>query len=101
MRSNLSQDIGDFIFDSTSHSSVHRQKKLGLNFINIIREAFMHEDLKCIKMTVKLSISFTFLAFISIKAERKMLIKLTLGLNVINVLRTAFMLIDPKNVKRH
>jgi len=78
MRSNLSQDIGDFIFDSISHST--SPKGARFNFINVLREALMHADAKCVKMTVKLLIFFMLLGFTSVKALRKTLMKLTLGL---------------------
>jgi len=51
----------------------------GLNFINILRTAFMCPDPKSVKKTVKLSIYCTLLGSTSVKAARKTLVKLTPG----------------------
>ncbi len=49
-----------------------------MNFINVLRAAFMLVDPECVKMTVKLSIFFTILGSTSVKAApRKTLMKLT------------------------
>jgi len=52
----------------------------GLNFINVLPTAFTCADPKTVKKTVKLSIFFTLSGSMSIKAVRKMLVKLTPGL---------------------
>jgi len=51
----------------------------GLNFINVLRTAFMLADPKCSKKTFKLAVSFGALGPTNIKAARKMLVKLTPG----------------------
>jgi len=53
------------------------------------------------KHTDDLTVFFTLLGSTSVKASRKMLVKLTPGVNFINVLRTAFTLVGPKSVKRY
>jgi hypothetical protein len=54
-------------------------KKLtpGVNFINILRSAFMHADIKRAKNTVKLLVFFALLESALAKASSKMLVKLT------------------------
>jgi hypothetical protein len=54
-------------------------KKLlsGLSFINVLRTAFTLKDPKSVKKTVKLSIFFTYLGSMSVKAVRRMLMKLS------------------------
>jgi len=47
-----------------------------VNFINVLRTAFTLEDPKSVKKTVKLSILFTLLGSMSVKAVRRMLMKL-------------------------
>ena len=54
-------------------------KKLGVNFINVLRAAFMPADTKSAKKTVKSSNFFALLGSASVKAARRMLVKLTLG----------------------
>jgi len=44
---------------------------LGLNFINILQAAFMHADSKSAEKAVKLSVFFTLLGSIHMKALRK------------------------------
>ncbi len=53
---------------------------LGLNFINVLLTAFTLVDHKNIKKTVKFSIFLMLLGSTSVKAARRMLMKLTLGL---------------------
>jgi len=64
-----------------------------LNFINVLRKAFTHTDPICVKiMTVKLSVFFTLLGSMRVKAARKTLMKLTLAVNFINTFyKTAFL----------
>jgi len=52
---------------------------LGVNFINVLHEAFTSADPKKAKNTVKLSLFFTLMSSGSIKAFRKMLVKRTPG----------------------
>jgi len=66
----------------------------GLNFINVLREAFTCADPKSIKKTVKLSI-FMLLGSTSVKAVHKTLMKLNPGVNFTNILREAFTCADP------
>ncbi len=73
----------------------------GLNFINILGTAFTLADPESVKRYLyDLAVLFTLLRSTSVKAEHKMLMKLTPGLNFINVLHTAFMLAEPKSVKK-
>ena len=51
----------------------------GLNFINVLCTAFTLPDPKSVKKTVKLSIFFTLSGSTSVKAVRRMLMKLTPG----------------------
>ncbi len=59
----------------------------GYNFINVFCTVFTIPDPKCIKMTVKLSIFYTLLGSTSVKASRKMLVKLTPGIKEENGLK--------------
>ncbi len=56
----------------------------GLNFINILRKAFMRGSPKAYK-----------------KASNRTLMRLTPGVNFTNALHTAFMGADPKSGKRY
>ncbi len=58
----------------------------GLNFINVLRTAFMCADPRSIKKTVKFSIFFTLSRPMSVKAQCKTLVKLTPGAVVKNVI---------------
>jgi len=49
----------------------------GLNFINVLREAFTHTDPKSVKDTDDLTVFFTLSWSVSIKAAPKTLVKLT------------------------
>jgi len=51
----------------------------GLNFINVLRTAFMLADPKSVKKTVKLSIFFMLLGSTSVKAVSRTLMKLSPG----------------------
>jgi len=73
----------------------------GVNFINALQAAFTSSDPERAKNTIKLSIFLALSGSASVKASRRMLMKLTPGLNFINVLRTAFMRPDPKSLKRY
>jgi hypothetical protein len=72
-----------------------------VNFTNILPNAFMREDLKSVKNTVKPSGFFVLLGFACIKAAHKMLVKSTSVVNFTNILQAAFMLTDHKSAKRH
>ncbi len=48
----------------------------GIDFINIVREAFMHTDPKSTKKTDRLTVFFALLGSGRAKAARKMLVKL-------------------------
>jgi len=61
-----------------------------VNFINILRAAFLHTDPKSAKNTVKQSVFFALLGSPNAKAAHKMLMKLTLVANFINILQAAF-----------
>jgi len=54
--------------------------KAGLNFINVLHTAFTLTDPKSVKKTLKLSIFFMLLGSTSVKAVRRMLMKLSPGL---------------------
>ncbi len=49
----------------------------GVNFINVVRAAFLHADAKSAKKTVKLSVFFALLGSVRIKAASRTLMKLT------------------------
>jgi len=51
----------------------------GVNFINVLRAAFMLKDPKSAKKTVKFSDFFALLEYVRVKAARRMLMKLTHG----------------------
>jgi hypothetical protein len=55
----------------------------GINFINVLRTAFMHADPKSLKKKVKLSIFLVLLGSAHTKAGRRTLVKSTLGLFLI------------------
>jgi len=54
-----------------------KKKKPGLNFIKVLHTTFAHADPKSVKKTVKLLIFFTLLESTSVKAVRRMLMKLS------------------------
>jgi len=61
----------------------------GLKFINVLHEAFMFEDPKSIKKTVKLSIFFALSGSARVIATHRTLMKLTPGFDTgMTVLRT-------------
>ncbi len=70
----------------------------GVHFTNILWASFIHTYLKSVKKWW-FDCLFVLLEFSSVKAVRKMLMKVTPGLNFINVLCSAFMLADPESVK--
>jgi len=53
---------------------------IGVNLINVLRATFTHTDPERGKKTVKLSVFFTLLGSVCVKAARRMLVKLILGL---------------------
>jgi len=53
----------------------------GVNFINILRAAFVRADPKSVKKTDNLTVFFAFLEYSCVKAACRMLMKLTLGSN--------------------
>ncbi len=56
---------------------------------------------KAQKKTVKPAVSFVLLGPTSLKAVRRMLMKLIPGVNFTSVLRAAFMLVDLESVKKY
>jgi len=73
---------------------------LGVNFINILQEAFTRTDPESKKKTDNLTVFFALSGSALVKAACKWLVKLTPGLNFINILCTAFTLVDPKSIKK-
>ena len=59
--------------------SNHRERRPGVNFTNVLQAAFALVDPKSAKKTVKLSSFFALLGSASIKAARRMLVKLNPG----------------------
>ncbi len=57
-----------------------RKRNLKVNFINILRAAYMCADPESAKKTDNLTVFFALLGSVCIKAARKMLEKLTLNL---------------------
>jgi hypothetical protein len=53
--------------------------RVGVNFTNVLRKAFMHVDPKSIKKIDNLTVFFTLLGSSSEKAERRTLMKLSPG----------------------
>ena len=51
----------------------------GVNFTNILQAAFMHEDPKRAKKTIKLSSFYAILGSARVRAACRMLVKLTPG----------------------
>jgi len=54
-------------------------RKLGVNFINILRAAFTHTDFQSARKTVKLSVFFALSRSTCAKSAHRTLIKLTPG----------------------
>jgi len=77
------------------------KSSLGVNFINVLLEAFTRTDPKRVKTQFSCLYLFALLGSGCVKTLRKMLMKLTPGVDFTNILRTAFMLVDPKSVKRY
>jgi hypothetical protein len=71
----------------------------GVNFINVLREAFMLTDPESARKTVKLSVFFVLLESERAKAACRTLMKLNPGVNFINALHKAFTNVDHKSAK--
>jgi len=56
---------------------MHSIYSSGLNFFNVLRTAFTIADPKSVIKTIELSIIFTLLGSMSVKAAHKTLVKLT------------------------
>ncbi len=72
----------------------------GVNFTKILSAAFMRKDLQNAKIdTDDMTVFFTLLGSVCVKAVIKMMVKLTPVVNFINILRGAFAtnIILPKN----
>ncbi len=63
-----------------------------LNFTNIFTLSFCARRFQKRKKTVDLTVFFTLLSSVSVKAVSRTLMKLNLGVNFINVLHSAFAL---------
>jgi len=64
----------DIILSGHMRSAKHMFDTLGVNFINILRKAFMHADTKSEKNWVKLSVFFALLGSAHVKTSCKMLV---------------------------
>jgi len=72
----------------------------GVNFINLLRAAFVRADPKSAKKIYSLTVFFGHSGSSSVKAAGRTLIKLTApGLNFISIPRTAFMPVAPQSVR--
>ncbi len=65
-------------------------RRTGVNFINILRAAFMHADPESVKKIDNLTVFFTLLGSARVKVVCRMLIKLSPGVNFINMFMHSF-----------
>ncbi len=73
----------------------------GVNFTNTFTLSFYARRSRKRKNTYNLTVFFTHLGSLRVKAVRRKLMKSTPGVNFIKVLQAAFTRTDPKSVKRY
>ncbi len=73
----------------------------GLNFINVLRTAFMPVAPKIVRIQSRCQYLFTLLGSTGAKAARRTLMKLSPGADYINCLSAAFFSSTSQNTKRH
>jgi len=59
----------------------------GVNFINILLAAFMHQDPKSAKKADNLPVFFALLGSVRVKSAHKMLVKLTPGITLLKLFK--------------